>query len=269
MLSLTVLALTTALLCWPAGRARPRLAALQPTGPRRRWPVLRPGPVALVLAGAAAGVLLAGAGGGIAGALAAATGSARWRVRCDRVRGAAAAAGLVEALGLLVAELRAGAHPAHAAESAAHDAHPAVAHAFAAVAGAARLGGDVAAVLGRTAGTDRALAAGAHRIAAAWMLAERHGVPLAGLLEATRTDLDERLRFRSQVQARLAGPRATAAVLAALPVLGILLGEAVGARPWQVLSGSGAGQVLLVVGTGLVCAGVVWSARMVAKVLPS
>jgi tight adherence protein B len=55
-------------------------------------------------------------------------------------------------------------------------------------------------------------------------------------------------------------------VLAGLPVLGLLLGQAVGADPWHVLTAHAAGQLLLVVGTGLVCAGLAWSARLVNKV---
>ena len=82
-------------------------------------------------------------------------------------------------------------------------------------------------------------------------------------------DVDSRTRFAAEVDARLAGPRATATVLAGLPVLGLLLGQAIGADPMRVLAGTAVGQTLLVVGTGLACAGVLWSARIVSAAVPS
>jgi tight adherence protein B len=58
-------------------------------------------------------------------------------------------------------------------------------------------------------------------------------------------------------------------VLAALPVLGVLLGEGIGAGPWHVLTGTSSGLALLVLGTGLACAGILWSGRITAKAVPS
>jgi len=81
-----------------------------------------------------------------------------------------------------------------------------------------------------------------------------------------RRDLTGRSRFRSRTEAGLAGARATAAILAALPLLGIALGQAVGAAPVQLLLGSTAGGLLLVVGTALVCAGLAWSGAITAAV---
>ncbi len=103
----------------------------------------------------------------------------------------------------------------------------------------------------------------------AWALAQQHGLPLADVLDAVVRDLDQRARFAGQVQARMAGPRASAAILAALPILGIGLGEAMGAHPLHVLSSTTLGQILLVAGVGLVCAGIQWSARLTHQaVLP-
>jgi len=68
------------------------------------------------------------------------------------------------------------------------------------------------------------------------------------------------------VQAQVAGPRATATVLGALPVLGVLLGEGIGAHPWAVLSGTVVGQALLVVGVVLLGAGIEWTERIVVGV---
>ncbi|MGH3843722.1 MAG: hypothetical protein ACRDS0_20085, partial [Pseudonocardiaceae bacterium] len=155
-LSLALAALAAAALAWPGGIGRGRLIALRRAGtPGRRgpaggsWATRRCG---LLLAGLATGVgaLLAGLGGGLAAAMVTGTTTARWRARHHHRVAATAATGLSDALGVLVAELRAGAHPAAAVQSAADtqaDGSPDVLRALAAVAAAARLGGDVPAAL--------------------------------------------------------------------------------------------------------------------------
>jgi tight adherence protein B len=130
----------------------------------------------------------------------------------------------------------------------------------------AHLGGDVPAALRAARAREPVVAEHLDRLAGAWALAERHGIALAGPAAAVARDLRVRARVAGGLRARLAGPRATAAVLAGLPVLGLLLGEGIGARPWAVLTGGLIGQVLLVVGVGLVCAGLAWTERIVAGV---
>jgi tight adherence protein B len=44
----------------------------------------------------------------------------------------------------------------------------------------------------------------------------------------------------------------------------VVLGEGVGAGPLRILTDTGVGQALLVVGTALVCAGTAWSDRIMA-----
>jgi hypothetical protein len=62
----------------------------------------------------------------------------------------------------------------------------------------------------RRAATGRAdVAADLERIAGAWSLAERHGVPLADLLAKVHDDVRWRIRFAATVRAQLAGPAAT------------------------------------------------------------
>jgi tight adherence protein B len=274
-------ALAIGVLCWPAEVGRSRLTELHRRGlrvqvvaARTSWAARRCGLLLLALA-AGVGALLAGPGGSLAAAMVTGTATARWRAGRD-CRAAAAA------LGVLVAELRAGAHPGDAVRAAADthadvlptgsphtppDAPTDVVRALSAVAAAASLGGDVPAVL-RGAG-PAALRSWLGRLADAWSLADRYGIPLADLLETVRSDTEHRVRFAAEVQARLAGPRATASVLAGLPLLGLALGHAVGAAPLRVLCETPVGQVLLVIGTGLACAGMQWSARLVSGAVPA
>jgi len=99
----------------------------------------------------------------------------------------------------------------------------------------------------------------------AWHVAEERGVALADLLDAVRRDLVGRIRFRSRTEAGLAGARSTAAVLAGLPLLGIALGQAIGAAPLALLLRDTTGGLLLVVGAVLVCLGLWWTERITAR----
>jgi tight adherence protein B len=261
-------AVASALLCWPARLARARLARLAPPASawwRLRFRPRRPGLAVAGAVGAVLGWLIAGGGGALGLALLTLTAATRWRARRAETAATAAMGELTAALGLLAAELRAGVHPAIAALRVAGDAGPAAAEVLATIEGAARLSGDVAGAMRRSASRSPALAEPIGRLAAAWRLAEQHGIGLADVLDAVRRDLDHRVRAARRLAAALAGPRATSLVLAVLPLLGLLLGQAVGAAPFRVLVGSAAGQVLLVVGSALVCTGVTWSARLVSR----
>ncbi|MCT1370056.1 type II secretion system F family protein [Corynebacterium mucifaciens] len=101
------------------------------------------------------------------------------------------------------------------------------------------------------------------RLGVLWTLSVSRGVPLAKLIAALRDDIDHANRHRDATRAALAGPQTTAAVLAALPVAGVLMGTAMGASPIAFLTGGGLGGVLLVAGTALVCAGVLVSGRII------
>lgn len=173
---------------------------------------------------------------------------------------------LTSALDTVIAELRIGAHPADACRAAARE-HTvsgdgaSVATVFAAAAARAELGGSMADAFGYVGRGPQW-----HRIAAVWRVADRHGLRLAELLDAARTDMRERARSARRIEASMAGPRATATVLAALPAVGVALGQGMGAAPLSVLTGGGIGAVMLVVGTGLACAGLLWTDAIVAKV---
>ena len=80
-----------------------------------------------------------------------------------------------------------------------------------------------------------------------------------GSQAALRAERDQRADLRAQ----LAGPRSTAVMLAGLPVLGLLLGSALGADPLHVLLHTGAGLGCLLVGGVLEGAGLWWALRIV------
>jgi tight adherence protein B len=117
----------------------------------------------------------------------------------------------------------------------------------------------------RSEGEDPVLADALARIAAAVRLSGRTGCSLAAVAGAVEDDLRARHRMRLELRAATAAPRASAALLAGLPVLGLAMGHGIGADPWGVLTGTGAGQVLLVAGVVLEAAGLAWSRRLIAR----
>ncbi|WP_299035960.1 type II secretion system F family protein [uncultured Pseudokineococcus sp.] len=138
--------------------------------------------------------------------------------------------------------------------------------AWSAAAGAAATGEPVAPALrdaverrGRPDDAQEALQA----VAAAWEVCERTGAPTAQLLSRLAGALREEADARDAREAALAAPRATARVLLALPVLGLLLGHAVGADPLLVLVGTAPGRLAGLVGALLALAGWLWTRRLV------
>lgn len=260
--ALPLVLLAAGLLCLPGPPGRGRLTGLAGGSARGSGPRLPTGPAAL-LAGALGGLLLAGPAGALCGLV----GVAVYRGRRARgrieSRGRIAAGELADALARITDELRTGAHPAAALAGVGHDG-PRARELLAPAAAAARLGEPVPVALRRAAGHGAGVASAAdlERIAASWELADRHGAPLADLLAGTLDDIRWRSAHGSRVRAQLAGPRATATVLTALPLFGIGLGQLTGTDPIGVLRDGLLGQGLLVAGCGLTAAGMSWSERI-------
>ena len=103
------------------------------------------------------------------------------------------------------------------------------------------------------------------RLAVCWELAHRHGLAIATLMRTAHREFVERDRFESRFTAAMAGARTTALVLAGLPVLGVGLGQLVDADPVHFLLSGGLGGALLVVGTSLACAGLLWSDHITSR----
>jgi tight adherence protein B len=159
-----------------------------------------------------------------------------------------------------------GAHPVAAFSVAADEVDGVVAASLMAVAARGRLGADVAAGL-QSAARMSSLPMHWERLAVCWHLAQDHGLAIATLMQTAQRDIAERERFSARVDAGMTGARTTAAVLAGLPMLGIGLGELIGAKPVHFLVSGGTGGWLLIIGVTLACAGLLWSDRITAQVL--
>lgn len=183
--------------------------------------------------------------------------AARWSHR----RGLSARrAATVELCTALAAELRTGAMPTDALQRAVR-AVPGVCDDAARV---ARLSGDVSSAL--VAASLRAGAGGLARLAAVWSVSQHSGAGLADGCERIADWLRDDEALRREVAAQLAGARASARLLAFLPVLGILLGASMGARPLDVLLGTPYGLACLVVGGALAGLGLWWTERLARAV---
>lgn len=260
-----------ALLCWPRSSPGTRLVALLHGGPAHRMSRWTPSRVVCPLllgTSAAVSVPVLGPGAVVAAVLlvlaARLHSNARVRARAQ----VTAVSELAEAVRAVVAGLRAGAHPATIADSVAVDAASQPGQMLRELAATARLGVGPE-TIALPAGEDPVTGQAVRRLQRAWALAQRHGLPLAEVLDSVRRDLDATARFTGQTDARMAGPRASAAVLALLPMFGLLLGEAMGARPGRVLLTTTPGQVLLVLGAALIFAGVAWTVRLTRQVMVS
>jgi tight adherence protein B len=178
--------------------------------------------------------------------------------RVARRRGTA----LVDLCDALASELRAGATPRAAIQRAAQD-EPLLRD----LAVAARSpAGDVPSALrrlGRLPGGS-----GAGDLAAAWLVCDATGAGLATPAARLAAALRDEAQVRREVAAQLAGPKATAVLLAALPAVGLLMGVALGARPLHLLLGTAAGPALLVPGLLLELVGLLWTLQIARRAVP-
>ena len=256
------LALALAVLIAPvASRRRARALMMLTSRRQRRPPVMQ-----CAVTGCAALSLLVPWTAVVALGLLVATLLARHRFGLRRRSRIEEASAMQDALDVLVGELRVGAHPVTAIGVAAQESRGRIARSLSSVAARALLGADVAA--GLYAEAQRSTTPGHwDRLAVCWQLAQTHGLAIATLMQAAQRDIVERERFHGRVEAGMAGARATAAILAGLPVLGVLLGEAIGADPLRFLLSGGVGGWLLVIGSVFICCGLLWSDRITSRVL--
>lgn len=190
---------------------------------------------------------------------------ASWAARLLVRRRAAArlaeanAARMAEVCDLLAAELSAG-RPPDAALLEAAATWPAIRP----VAEVSRLGGDVPAALREVALAPGA--AGLRLLAAAWTVSRRTG---GGLGAATRRVAEAVRREQATqrvVAAELASARATARLMAGLPVVALLMGSGAGADPWSFLFGTSIGLGCLAGGLATGIAGLWWIEQIAREV---
>jgi tight adherence protein B len=215
--------------------------------------------VALALGGGAF-VLLGVSGVLLAASLTVLVGGVGWLHTCGRRRREAERGRreTLESCDALTAELRAGQPAAQALHRAAEQ-HPALLPA----ARACVLGGDVPGAL--RAGAAEPGRAGLRVVAAAWQVAEGSGSGLVTTLQRVADSLRADDATTAEVAASLSPARATARMLAVLPVLGLLLGSGLGGDPLGLLLGSVVGNTLLLTGVLLALAGTVWVERLAAR----
>lgn len=222
-------------------------------GPPRRGPALAVG-AALTAAGLTAfqpdprHLVLAAAGAGLVGG-----GAALVRRRGRRQEARRRQAGLLEACGVLADELTAGQPPATALRRATR-----VWPGLEPVVRSHDVGADVPDAWRALA--DRPGAHDALVLAAAWQVSHRSGRGLGEALARVADGLRAGVATRRVVESELASARATARLLAALPVLVLVLGGGAvpGSSPWDFLLGTPVGLACLVAGLALGFTGLWW-----------
>ncbi|ARD42433.1 hypothetical protein [Actinomyces gaoshouyii] len=110
---------------------------------------------------------------------------------------------------------------------------------------------------------DQAMRAAVPGAVAACRLTRALGSPLAGVLESVAEGVSEAGRARASRQSALSGPRTTARLLAALPLVALALGALVGAHPEDLLLGGSWGSALGSAGIGLMAVGHLLTRRLV------
>jgi tight adherence protein B len=160
----------------------------------------------------------------------------------------------------IAVELAAGRHPDTALTHAA-EVLPDVPGLTAAI-DAARNGDDVPAALIRASTTEGC--DGLRLLAGCWRIGVDRGGMLASVIEGLSEALRDQQSHREDIALQLAGPRATARLLAVLPALGLGMAAALGARPLSFLFGTPPGALCLVLGLGLDALGLWWTARLAA-----
>jgi tight adherence protein B len=168
--------------------------------------------------------------------------------------------GVTELASAMVGELRAGKPPADSLLAAAETLDGPLRTRLADVVNVARVGGDVPTALTRAAAPPGADALA--RIAACWRVAAERGAGFAAALSRVAAGLRAEDAGHCEVEAELSGARSTAHLLAVLPAFGLLLGQAVGADPVDVLTHSPLGVGCLVAGLVLIALGLDWTDRI-------
>ncbi len=123
--------------------------------------------------------------------------------------------------------------------------------------------GDLADAVARVAATPGC--DGLRAVVACWRVAAASGAALAPAIDRVADALQDEIDLSREVASIMAGPRATVHVLAGLPVIGLLLGTAIGARPIDFLFGSALGVGCVLGAVVLDALGIAWSRRIARR----
>lgn len=170
------------------------------------------------------------------------------------------AAKIGAALTAVAARLRAGQSPAEAWGAAAKHLPGGAAQELGALAG-----DEVAGSSTRSGGTRGRIGGALHAARAATELADDLGAELAPVLETCAAGIEESARAEAERTAAFAAPRATARLLLALPLAGIVIGSLMGAGPIRLFVSSVWGALLVIAASVLLLLGRVWIQRLLRR----
>lgn len=100
-----------------------------------------------------------------------------------------------------------------------------------------------------------------------WGLSVRYGVALGQIAEHTVEDIDAQLARRASASSAMAGARLTVIVLLSLPCGAVVMGNTLGLNTIALLATNTLGNLLLLVGVILACAGVWWTESLSVTIL--
>jgi tight adherence protein B len=106
-------------------------------------------------------------------------------------------------------------------------------------------------------------------LATAWAVATDVGSPLAPTLRDFAGSLRDLAQAQREITVALAAPRATARLVIALPIIGLLFGMLLGFDTLGTLFTTPIGWVCLALGTGLMLAAARWNRRLVRRAQPT
>lgn len=113
--------------------------------------------------------------------------------------------------------------------------------------------------------SERLVRQQAAAVSGACRVAAELGTPLADVLDEVGKSVRAHRSAQDDRRSALAGPRASAQVLAWLPVATVGLGALLGAEPWQIMLGGGLGTTCLIAGAALLWAGRRWTRALLNR----